>query len=244
MGYKYHGIPDVLAVDGSLVSRTCRNCKLEKSAREFHFAGNRKYQRRTCKKCTEEEKKVRTEGDRGHYAELARTRHLRRTYGLSDKEFLKLLEIQEGLCSICWVELDTEYGTQSPNKVQVDHCHETDVVRGLLCFSCNTGLGKFRDSKELLQRALNYLNNPPDVVYRATGLTPEELKVARLDKRKKQLPQDLSEVPKVTRAQLRGFTPQEKDQIRQEYRTENVSQTYLAERWSTHCATVSIIVNT
>lgn len=41
--------------------------------------------------------------------------------------------------------------------LQVDHNHETKQVRDLLCHSCNTGLGKFKDSVELLEAATQYL---------------------------------------------------------------------------------------
>jgi hypothetical protein len=43
----------------------------------------------------------------------------------------------------------------------VDHDHNTGAVRGLLCHSCNTGLGHLGDSVETLARALDYLQNCP-----------------------------------------------------------------------------------
>ena len=39
----------------------------------------------------------------------------------------------------------------------VDHCHETNQIRGLLCSSCNIGLGQFQDSIKLLSKAIDYL---------------------------------------------------------------------------------------
>lgn len=69
-------------------------------------------------------------------------------YGLNPEDFDRLLDSQRGLCGIC----------QTPiSKPCIDHCHITGKVRGLLCYCCNTALGKFRESPELLQKALNYL---------------------------------------------------------------------------------------
>lgn len=77
-----------------------------------------------------------------------RWRHLSR-YGLSKDSWHELLISQSGRCAIC-VEV-----MENP---QVDHCHETGVVRGLLCFVCNTGIGKFRHDVGLLSSAARYLN--------------------------------------------------------------------------------------
>ena len=40
----------------------------------------------------------------------------------------------------------------------VDHCHNTGKYRGLLCVTCNTGLGAFKDNVDLMQKAIEYLN--------------------------------------------------------------------------------------
>lgn len=60
--------------------------------------------------------------------------------------------VESTACAIC-------NGPQRPGKVMcVDHCHATGKVRGPLCDMCNKGLGQFRDSKELLQKAIEYLD--------------------------------------------------------------------------------------
>jgi hypothetical protein len=68
-------------------------------------------------------------------------------YGITEAEADAMLEGQGGLCAICRTK---------PAK-HVDHCHATGVVRGVLCFGCNRGLGKAGDDPELLRRGLSYL---------------------------------------------------------------------------------------
>lgn len=74
-------------------------------------------------------------------------RHLEKRYGLTKEAFLQLYESQAGGCAICG----------APHALCVDHCHSTGVVRGLLCDSCNNGLGRFRDNPDSLRKAAEYL---------------------------------------------------------------------------------------
>ncbi|MDR0792642.1 MAG: endonuclease VII domain-containing protein [Chitinophagaceae bacterium] len=39
----------------------------------------------------------------------------------------------------------------------IDHDHETGNARDWICDSCNTGLGRFKDNIELMEKAINYL---------------------------------------------------------------------------------------
>lgn len=64
----------------------------------------------------------------------------------------KMLKEQDYTCLIC------KTPTSSLTRMlDVDHCHKTGKVRGLLCINCNRGLGLFRDSKESLSQAIKYL---------------------------------------------------------------------------------------
>lgn len=77
---------------------------------------------------------------------------LKRGYGISYKEYAKILVGQGGVCAICKGNQTDRY-----KNLSVDHCHETGAVRGLLCSKCNLALGGFKDSPELLDRAKDYL---------------------------------------------------------------------------------------
>lgn len=72
-----------------------------------------------------------------------------RKYGLTQAEYNSLYVLQLGGCGICGVRLD--------HSCHVDHDHETQRVRGLLCSDCNTGMGLLKDDPDLLLRAVQYI---------------------------------------------------------------------------------------
>lgn len=84
--------------------------------------------------------------------ERNRNNVLMRKYGITYDEFQILLEAQGGRCAIC---SGTDPG--GSGDWHVDHNHETDKVRGLLCSFCNTGIGMFRDNVQNLYLAAAYL---------------------------------------------------------------------------------------
>ncbi len=76
---------------------------------------------------------------------------LKKNYNLDYNDYEKMVNSQKGLCALCGKENNVG------KKLFVDHCHKTKRVRGLLCFNCNTTLGKVNDSIDLLKRMINYL---------------------------------------------------------------------------------------
>ena len=114
-----------------------------------------------CKVCEAEYKRRYYEANREHYRErqaawreqnkeykrrLDRERHLMLYYGLTKQDLERMQHEQGARCAIC--------GRTAP--LVVDHDHQTNEVRSLLCQHCNTGLGCFIDSPEVL-RAAAYL---------------------------------------------------------------------------------------
>ena len=84
-----------------------------------------------------------------------RAYRLKVKYGLTAQNYDALLESQEGRCAICGTKDFSRSGVNT--HAYVDHDHETGEVRGLLCFACNTGLGAFSDSPEIMLEAIAYL---------------------------------------------------------------------------------------
>jgi hypothetical protein len=90
--------------------------------------------------------------------DLYRAADLKELYGMTLGEFAELEHRQENLCAICRKPgVEERYG-----KLRVDHCHNTGVIRGLLCNKCNVGLGCFGDDATLLKKATAYLENTSD----------------------------------------------------------------------------------
>jgi hypothetical protein len=93
--------------------------------------------------------------------EFDRQRHTRRRlkqFGLTQADVDAMKAKQGNRCAVC----DKPETLQRPQDGKVrelafDHCHATGEFRGLLCGSCNQGLGYFFDRPEILRAAADYL---------------------------------------------------------------------------------------
>ncbi len=75
--------------------------------------------------------------------------YIKRRFGITFDEYLVMFREQAGNCAIC---------LRQPEKhLNVDHCHDTGKVRGLLCSRCNLALGHLGDDIEAVFRAAMYL---------------------------------------------------------------------------------------
>lgn len=87
----------------------------------------------------------------------ARDRRLLTLYGITGAEYDLILKSQGGVCFVC----------QRPprgNRLAVDHRHSDGLVRGVLCWSCNSALERLRDSATNALRLHDYLLIAPAVV--------------------------------------------------------------------------------
>ncbi len=146
-------------------TQVCNKCNEEKKLIDFDYVSKRKTYAGFCKVC----RRLR---DKAYYAskpELGRARtnkwksnnpehkakidrrHNWKTQGINPDIAEEYYQAHHGKCDIC--------GIIPTNKsLDVDHCHTSGKIRGMLCRSCNTGLGQFKDSPEILQLAIAYLN--------------------------------------------------------------------------------------
>jgi hypothetical protein len=123
----------------SLEQKRCRRCKALKLLDKFHSDVTKKHGKSSiCKECSKQ-------GNR--------ERALKANYGITEKQYQALLSNQNYCCAIC----ESKTPGRGNKNFMVDHNHETKEVRSLLCFSCNTALGHFKDSPKLLKRAIQYL---------------------------------------------------------------------------------------
>lgn len=125
--------------------RTCTTCDKTKDISQFKLekdkrATNNIAVRTKCKTCDELRKYK---------------RFIKKTYDISWEDYEEMFDNQKGCCAICKSRVSSSRTT----RLFVDHCHDTLVVRGLLCSSCNHGLGLFKDSPTLLKAAINYLES-------------------------------------------------------------------------------------
>lgn len=128
--------------------KQCSKCLQWKPASEYYRnpQPNRPHALTSACHACERQRKTSLEG-RANVRKASRKSQLKR-YGLSPEDYQSMYMQQSGCCLICGL---------TEEKLQVDHCHATGKVRGLLCLLCNTMLGKAHDSPEILRAAANYL---------------------------------------------------------------------------------------
>ena len=106
------------------------------------------------------EKKITQNRDyyRKNREEIILRRRLRK-HGLTEAAFDQLWAEQNGLCAICFCGMVKK--SHQSDSVNIDHCHESGAVRGLLCSLCNCAIGMMQDDPVVLRSAIEYLAGAP-----------------------------------------------------------------------------------
>lgn len=95
-------------------------------------------------------------------AARARDLRLRRQYGITSEEYDLILAHQNGVCAVCGKP------PKEGQNLNIDHAHDTGLVRGVLCWTCNRRVIANHTEPRLLLNAADYLEYPPAV--RAIGM--------------------------------------------------------------------------
>lgn len=121
-----------------------------------------------CKSCAAAYQRERRQSDlgadrayrRGWYAanpekakRYRRQNMLRMNYGMELADYQAMHEAQDGRCAIC----DVKEAEAPKGRLFVDHDHETDEVRGLVCSNCNLAIGLFDDNVKRIEQAIRYI---------------------------------------------------------------------------------------
>lgn len=89
---------------------------------------------------------------------IEKARSLRADFGISLDAYNAMFAAQGGVCAIC-SQPETHKRNGKLKALAVDHDHGTGKIRGLLCSDCNTGIGKLKDSVNVLFNAIEYLRS-------------------------------------------------------------------------------------
>ena len=88
-----------------------------------------------------------------------KNQNLKRSYNIDIDQYEALLEKGNGVCWICFRPETRKRRKKAPypEALYVDHHHSSGMIRGLLCRTCNTGIGYFDDDPERVAKAIEYL---------------------------------------------------------------------------------------
>lgn len=154
-------------------TKACSQCKEIKPLDQFNRNANKKSQskgvRSDCKVCQSAYNAAyrarKTKEERAEYranylktatGQLSWLQTKARRLGMDESEVQKVVahfKDHDGLCDICGKSPEhSSYGV-----LCIDHCHDSNVFRGLLCSQCNSLLGYSYDNVDTLQSAIEYL---------------------------------------------------------------------------------------
>ena len=151
-------------------TKTCKRCKIVRLLSAFGRVScprNRNGHRplipdSVCRQCNAEIRREWRKKNLARDTANQRKIRLRHSYGITEQQYLEMLKKQKGVCAICGKpETTKSKRTGVARTMSVDHDHRTGIIRGLLCFFCNHGLGNFRDSPDALRAAAAYIERGP-----------------------------------------------------------------------------------
>jgi hypothetical protein len=153
--------------------KTCYRCSVEK---DFSLFNKDKYKpdgyKATCKSClaidyhkkywfNPELKREKSRQYRKHLRETDpqklflsnRNTKLKQAYGIDLEQYDKMLKAQACKCAVC----GKEHVEEEKKRLVVDHCHDSEQIRELLCNNCNTALGLLKEDIQVIDKLKDYI---------------------------------------------------------------------------------------
>ena len=128
--------------------KVCTKCKLEQPEENFYVIKKSGNRHGSCKTCAKKKSKESSERlGRDHRKNLELQWH----YGITLDDYKRMMQECNGQC-VC----GATRGRANKESLHVDHCHETGIIRGLLCHVCNRAVGLVPDPT-LLRKLADYL---------------------------------------------------------------------------------------
>ena len=168
-----------------VINQACKKCC--KTSKKKRFQEYNELDSRICKKCGIEKEKInysdfewfrkspwclsckrikqnainKIKQEKGQQTIYKRKTRLKTVFGITEEDYQIMLLNQNGVCAIC-KNPETTIISGKLIRLSIDHCHEAESkgvmkIRGLLCKSCNHGLGYFKDNINFLLIAIEYL---------------------------------------------------------------------------------------
>lgn len=154
-----------------MILKTCKSCSKELPLYEYSKGQGKHKTANVCKDCDSIGRKERYWGIPEEKRERLKLNNrisaYKRNYGLEHDVAVSLAQNRIGECKIC----------SKVTKLVVDHCHDTKIVRGLICNSCNKVLGHSFDNPQTLIKAAEYLRNNTMTEIYNTPLPADEVTV-------------------------------------------------------------------
>lgn len=135
--------------------KECLICKTIKPLVSFHKHGATRTRRSPyCSDCANKKARDWTAANshRDDYKKRKRANYYKHKYNLSIEQVEEIFDNQNGCCDICRKQLHKGF-----QGFDVDHCHKTGKIRGILCNNCNKAIGGLQESVENLKSAILYL---------------------------------------------------------------------------------------
>lgn len=112
------------------------------------------YEKSKCRSCKNADALKRHRDNR----EAVASRVMKNKFGVTMKEYEEQLLKQNSRCPGCGKTREEDIENRG-RRWPVDHDHETDAVRGILCWLCNLALGAVKDSPDTLRALAVYVEN-------------------------------------------------------------------------------------